>query len=140
MSISTFDFQDGLGPVPAHRHINPDGSEGGWIAETAQVASTCYVGENAQVSGSALVYENAHISSNLQILWGFSGGYNWTAYQTVSETIPENTKDIWFQYGCEAHPLTWWEAQTPELSVKHGHNEEHAKYWMSIVQMVKNTL
>ena len=31
----TFDFGDG--PVAAHRHINPDGYEGGWIADTARV-------------------------------------------------------------------------------------------------------
>ena len=34
---STFDFRDGQGPVPAHRHTHPDGSEGGWVANTAQV-------------------------------------------------------------------------------------------------------
>ena len=32
---NTFDFQDGNGPVPAHRHINPDGTTGGWVADTA---------------------------------------------------------------------------------------------------------
>lgn len=26
------DFNDGNGPVPAHRHKNPDGTEGGWVA------------------------------------------------------------------------------------------------------------
>jgi hypothetical protein len=29
---TTFDF--GYGEVPSHRHVNPDGSEGGWVAET----------------------------------------------------------------------------------------------------------
>jgi hypothetical protein len=29
---TTFDFGDG--EVPAHRHVNPDGSEGGWVADT----------------------------------------------------------------------------------------------------------
>ena len=48
---TTYDFQDGNGPVPAHQH--PNG--GGWVADTATVEETAYVGLNAQVYGSALV-------------------------------------------------------------------------------------
>lgn len=32
---TTFDFEDGRGPVPAHRHRNPDGSVGGWVSDEA---------------------------------------------------------------------------------------------------------
>ena len=42
--MSTFDF--GFGPVPAHRHRNPDGSEGGWVADTAQVSGSARVSES----------------------------------------------------------------------------------------------
>ena len=44
---TTYDF--GSGPVPAHRHLNPDGSLGGWVADTATVAPTARIGENARV-------------------------------------------------------------------------------------------
>lgn len=27
------DFKDGKGPIPAHRHRNPDGTMGGWVPE-----------------------------------------------------------------------------------------------------------
>ena len=37
---TTYDFEDGNGPVPAHRHSN----RGGWVANTATVAGTAYVG------------------------------------------------------------------------------------------------
>ena len=40
-----FDFGNGL--VDAHKHLNG----GGWVADTAQVAETAYVGPNAQVYG-----------------------------------------------------------------------------------------
>ena len=40
----------GFGPVPAHRH--PHG--GGWVADSARVASTAYVGEGAQVRGGVI--------------------------------------------------------------------------------------
>jgi len=41
--MATFDF--GSGPVPAHQH--PNG--GGWVADTARVADSCYVGPDARV-------------------------------------------------------------------------------------------
>ncbi len=54
--MTTFDFGDG--PVAAHRHTNPDGSEGGWVADTAKVESTAYVGSAAKVYEDAKVYGN----------------------------------------------------------------------------------
>ena len=50
--------------VPAHRHTNPDGSEGGWVANTANVDCTSYVGRNARVSGNAWVSGNALVHGN----------------------------------------------------------------------------
>jgi hypothetical protein len=47
MNMTTFDF--GYGPVPAHQHSHG----GGWVADTAKVAGTAYVGPDAQVYGDA---------------------------------------------------------------------------------------
>ena len=33
MEKTTFDFEDGRGPVAAHQWINPDKSIGGWVAD-----------------------------------------------------------------------------------------------------------
>jgi hypothetical protein len=55
--MTTYDFGDG--PVPAHRHKNPDGTKGGWVANTAMVEPTAYVGADARVSGNAVVYGDA---------------------------------------------------------------------------------
>jgi UDP-3-O-[3-hydroxymyristoyl] glucosamine N-acyltransferase len=52
-----FDFQDGNGPVPAHQH--PNG--GGWVADTATVDETVYVGPDAQVFGNARISDNVAI-------------------------------------------------------------------------------
>lgn len=54
-------------PVPAHRHCNPDGSEGGWIAETAQVDNTAYIGEQAQIYGNARIYGHAQVSEGARV-------------------------------------------------------------------------
>jgi hypothetical protein len=57
--MKEFDFKDGNGPVPAHRHKNHDGSIGGWVAETATVANTVFIGPDARIFGKALVLSNA---------------------------------------------------------------------------------
>ena len=54
---TTFDFRDANGPVPAHQH--PYG--GGWVADSAFVADTVYVGPNAKVYGKAWVSGNVRI-------------------------------------------------------------------------------
>ncbi len=56
-----YDF--GLGPVPAHPH--PKG--GGWVANTASVDETCFVGPYAQVYGKAQVKNNAKIDGYARI-------------------------------------------------------------------------
>ena len=48
------DFGDGA--VRAARHENPDGSEGGWVALTAHVEDTAWVGPDAVVFGNARVF------------------------------------------------------------------------------------
>ena len=89
---TVFNFQDGLGEVPAHRHINKNGDEGGWVADTVKVEDSVYVygrcvglrqcvwytamrrspamrgsHGNAQVSGNAWVYGNARVSGNARL-------------------------------------------------------------------------
>lgn len=65
-SPKEFDFT-GTGPVPAHRHINPDGSEGGWVADSAIVGPTCYLGHNCWVSGDALFQRGAMITGGIWV-------------------------------------------------------------------------
>ena len=61
-----FDFDDGNGPVPAHKH--PNG--GGWVADTATVDETAYVGAEAQVFCDAKVYGNAQVFYNARVNYG----------------------------------------------------------------------
>jgi UDP-3-O-[3-hydroxymyristoyl] glucosamine N-acyltransferase len=55
--MSTFDFNDGNGPVPAHRHENGRG----WVADTASVDASAFVGDRARVYGDAWVCDNAQV-------------------------------------------------------------------------------
>ena len=63
--MTTFDFENG--PAKAHRHKNPDGSEGGWVADTATVDSTAYVGLDAQIFDRAQVRSQARIYDRAQV-------------------------------------------------------------------------
>jgi hypothetical protein len=58
--MTTYDFNDGNGPVPAHQHSNG----GGWVAATATVAASAYVGPDARVYGNTKVYDNAAVYGN----------------------------------------------------------------------------
>lgn len=44
--MTTYDFGNGL--VPAHKHVNG----GGWVADTANVSDTAFIGEEAHVYGN----------------------------------------------------------------------------------------
>lgn len=57
------DFQDGNGPVPAHHH--PNG--GGWVANTATVEDSAYVGPHASVFGRARVLEKAYLNGMCRV-------------------------------------------------------------------------
>ena len=62
---TTFDF--GNGSVPAHRHQNPDGTLGGWVADSATVATTAWVGEDARVDVRARVGDWARVGEGAQV-------------------------------------------------------------------------
>lgn len=53
METQTFDFGDGASPVPAHRHSYGSG----WVADTAQVAYSAYVGQDMRAYGDAQTAE-----------------------------------------------------------------------------------
>ena len=54
--------------VPAHRHRNPNGTEGGWVADTATVAAKAHIGRYARVQGGTIwggtiVVHSRHITT-----------------------------------------------------------------------------
>jgi hypothetical protein len=72
-----YDFEDGKGPVPAHRHknlysfwkqkITSFSAEGGWVANTATVASTAYIDPEAWVFGNACVESAVHVHKGITL-------------------------------------------------------------------------
>ena len=47
--------------VYAKPHVNSDGTKGGWVAETALVEPTCYIGPDAEVYEYAQVRDSARV-------------------------------------------------------------------------------
>jgi hypothetical protein len=48
------DFRDGRGEVPAHKHTNPDGSEGGWVSDDSEVSADSTISRDSTVRGSTV--------------------------------------------------------------------------------------
>lgn len=61
--VEKFNFGDLRGPVPATRHANG----GGWVAKTAKVAKTCYVGPKAKVYGYAVLEGNVRVEDRANV-------------------------------------------------------------------------
>jgi len=147
---TTFDF--GNGPVPAHRHINPDGTVGGWVAETADVAKTAFVGVNARISDNARIYDNARISDNAQIsgyarIYGnawiydnarISGGH-WDMapiYIQGSRHSATNCAPGRISIGCENHTFSEWQQQYALIGKHQEYTPEEIEEYKTIVDEI----
>ena len=107
---STFDFQDGNGPVPAHHHVNPDGSEGGWVAETAVVSG------NAHISGDTYIYGNAHIYGDVRLTKGFVFATKYNDWQVTEIDNGDGTTTLYANAefeAVEAEELNQLPSQSP---------------------------
>lgn len=72
--VNTHTFVSGDGRrIKAKRRTNPDGSVGGWVAETAQVHPTAFVDLDALVEPGAVVGENEHLAAG-----AVRAGEGWT--------------------------------------------------------------
>ena len=68
MTQTTYDFNDGNGEVNAKRHINPNGSTGGWVSDSASVENSVHIGFNALVFGEARIHCIKHQELHCDVL------------------------------------------------------------------------
>ena len=117
---TTFDF--GSGPVPAHRH--PNG--GGWVADTARVDDSAYIGPAAQVFGNAQVSGGAKLAkSSDYLLIGPIGSR--AAFMTWTRS------DNCIATGCFRGTIKEFLAAVRET---HGDNE-HAQAYRAAVEFIR---
>lgn len=50
-----------FGGLKHYRHINPDGSVGGWVSEKASIGKNVIIGGKAIISGETVIHDNAFI-------------------------------------------------------------------------------
>ena len=110
-----FDFQDGNGPVPAHKH--PNG--GGWVADTALVSRTACVGPNARVYGKAWVSGDARVYGNAQVKRG---------YYTTTPTSITRSDSYTFTLQSDGSIVAECRDFTPEEADAHWGSPDHHKH------------
>lgn len=116
---TTFDFQDGKGPVLAHRHENG----GGWVANSAFVDSTTFIEADARVSGNARVYGNARVSEVCTRTPKFLSGFK--HHLTIT--------DHHVRAGCECHPPSVWIDRGEAIIRSDGASAKDAKAQAAII-------
>ena len=140
MTLTTHDFGDGFGAVPAHRHCNG----GGWVADTAHIADTAYVGLGARVFGEAYVFGEARVFGAARVYGGarvygesrvygeahvfgkvrvfYKARVSGMARASRSPIVIAGGEydvtitDTHVQIGCMCHPLSWWRENPPPES------------------------
>ena len=62
--VLTFDFCDGRGEVPAHQHVNPDATCGGWVEDNCIVSADSYISDNSSVYNNSSVDNNSRVDNS----------------------------------------------------------------------------
>lgn len=132
----THDFNDGNGPVPAHRHVNG----GGWVANTASVDDTAYIGRDAHVFGHAIVRDHTRVFGHARVF----GLAIVRGHAVVSRTPKVLTgfrhvatfTDHHVIVGCEMHPPSVWSSRGAAIIEKHGFSSDEATAWANIINAI----
>lgn len=69
----TFVMPDGA-EIPAHRHTNPDGTTGGWVAPDAEIHPTAHIEFDAVVEPKARILSKARVAGTTVVPIGTTLG------------------------------------------------------------------
>ena len=121
-----------LKPDEQHQHKNG----GGWVANTARVEETAYIGPDAQVSGVALVSGNAQVSGAALVsgdVWETS-----PLYIQGSKHAITNSAYGKLAIGCEIHTFAEWKKNYKAIGKANGYTPEQIKeYGLHIAYAIK---
>ncbi len=141
-----FDFEDGNGPVPAHRHRNG----GGWVADSATVAPTVSVEEGALVYGGATVCDTVRLGPGTRVygrallegsLILYRGAVidrtpiivtNLFEWSVVLIKSPERMVAI----GCEVYMPEHWRKHAPEIARRNSATPGSVPKLMTLLDLV----
>jgi hypothetical protein len=106
-----------------HQHKNG----GGWVANTAVVADSVYVGPNARVYGDAQVYGYAQVYGNA---WETSP----LCIQGTKHAIT-NSSYGHLTIGCKTLTFAEWEKQYEDIGKKNGYTPEQIKEYGAHIKL-----
>jgi hypothetical protein len=123
MTVKVFDFNDCNGDVPAKQWDNG----GGWVACTAKVDETVYVGRNAQVSGNARVYGNAQVYCDERV--------EKTPINIIGLDYPITITETHLFAGCQGHEFDTWR-KLSEGDIEKMDGERATKFYPVLIQIL----
>jgi hypothetical protein len=124
-----------------HQHENGQG----WIANTAKVEKTVYVGPNARVSGYAQVYGDARVYGYARVS-GYAQVYGdaWVsgdAWKTTplfvqgSKHGATNCRHGYIAIGCEVHTFAEWQANFADIGKKNRYTTKQIAEYKAIIEL-----
>jgi len=126
-TTTTYDF--GAGPIPAHRHTNPDGTKGGWVADSATVAGTVYLHVDGKIGADARVGDRAHVGAWARVgAWAHVGdgadlGKESPPQAVIGRFVALCSSRACVTVGCQQHPLDYWHEHIDSIGLEAGATE-----------------
>ena len=142
--------------TPKEQHQHKYG--GGWVANTATVEETVYIGADARVFGNARVFGDARVSGDAQVFGNarVSGdaqvfgnarvfGNAWEQsplYIQGSRHAVTMCSRTELQIGCQRHNFAWWKANAAQIGSENVYTPAQIKEYLRIIffaaRMAKN--
>jgi hypothetical protein len=104
--IATFEFFDDRGPVPAARHRNPDGTEGGWVSADSVVHPSATIEYGAEVFDRSSIGANTLVLRFAKVFDKGNVGQRCTVGGFVSHMATVGDDSI-VEYGVNLYPRAW---------------------------------
>ena len=102
---------------PEEQHQHPNG--GGWVANTATVDASAFVGRDAKVCGDAKVYGDAWVLNPLTIT-GSAHTVSLVSYTQIA-------------VGCKIHDFAYWLKNYKTVGKENGYTPEQIKEYGEIL-------
>ena len=121
----------------SEQHQHPNG--GGWVANTASVEKTVYVGPNAQVFGNAQVSGNARVSDDAQVsgnAWVFGDAWEQSPlYVQGSKHSVTNSGHNQITIGCQTQDFAYWKKHYRAIGKANGYTKAEIEEYGKILEL-----
>ena len=151
----TYDFCGG--PVPAHRHVNPDGTQGGWVTYSASVPASCHIDATATVGSNCTLGSDCTLGSNCRLGSYCRLGSNCTlgSYCRLGSGTTTRGRHnhsplylqgsrYWISFvepgivrsGCIEQPIEWWLEHVERCAAEHDYTGEQQVEYRLLIELM----